>query len=147
MHGFCAEIFYSKKTFKLKGHGNNFNVMATKKRNMLLLPINVSVRPHFSATKILCCKWENMRKPTSPGTLSRFCETFFLLSNQIHWKFKMNQNILTKIFYNKMADSESMQPNQKLSDEEKQLLLILINIIKPSRLQKLIFKTRKKNQL
>ena len=59
----------------------------------------------------------------------------------------MNQNILTKIFYNKMADSESMQPNQKLSDEEKQLLLILINIIKPSRLQKLIVKTRKKNQL
>ena len=59
----------------------------------------------------------------------------------------MNQNILNKIFYNKMADSESVQPKQKLSDEEKQLLLILINIIKPSRLQKLIFKTRKKNQL
>ena len=46
-----------------------------------------------------------------------------------------------------MADSESVQPNQKLSDEEKQLLLILINIIKPSRHQKLIVKTRKKNQL
>ena len=46
-----------------------------------------------------------------------------------------------------MVDSESVQPNQKLSDEEKQLLLILINIIKPSRLQKLIVKTRKKNQL
>ena len=44
----------------------------------------------------------------------------FLLSNQIHRKFKTNQNILT--FYNKMVDSANVQPKQKLPDEENQLL-------------------------
>ena len=32
-----------------------------------------------SAKKILCCKWENVRKPTCPRNLSRFSETY--LSN------------------------------------------------------------------
>ena len=64
-----------------------------------------------------------MRQPTCPHTLSRFSETFFLLSNQIHRKFKTNQNILSKTFYNKMADSENVQPKQKQSDEEKTTLI------------------------
>ena len=48
---------------------------------------------------------------------------FILLSNQIHRKFKTNQNILSKTFYNKIADSENVQPEQKLSDEEKATLI------------------------
>ena len=137
-----------------------------KKRNMFQSPINVSACSHVksisfatfflkcfvaetkknsnqfgfflfvSAAEILCCKWENMRKPTCPGTLSRFSKTFLLLSNQIHRKFKTNQNILSKTSHNKMADSENVQPKEKLSDEEKQLLSFLINKIKHSDLQK-----------
>ena len=64
-----------------------------------------------------------MRKSTCPRTLSRFAEIFFLLSNQIHRKFKANQNMLSKTFYNKMVDSENVQPKQKLSDEEKTTLI------------------------
>ena len=64
-----------------------------------------------------------MRKPTSPRTLSRFSEIFFLLSDQIHGKFKTNQSILSKTFYNKMTDSENVKPKQKLSDEEKTTLI------------------------
>ena len=56
--------------------------------------------------------------------MSRFFETCYLLSNQIHRKFKTNQNILSKRFYNKMADSENMQLKQKLSDEEKPILVM-----------------------
>ena len=58
-----------------------------------------------------------------PRSLSRFSETFFLLSNQIHRKFKTNQNILSKTFYNKMADSENLQLKQKLSNEKKTTLI------------------------
>ena len=55
-----------------------------------------------------------------PRTLSRFSETFFLLSNQIHQKLKTNQNILFKPFYNKMR---IVKTKQKLSDEEKATLV------------------------
>ena len=68
----------------------------------------------------MCRKWENMRKPMCPRTLSRFSETFFLLSNQIHQKLKTNQNILFKPFYNKMR---IVKTKQKLSDEEKATLV------------------------
>ena len=61
-----------------------------------------------------------MRKPMCPRTLSRFSETFFLLSNQIHRKLKTNQNILFKPFYNKMR---IVKTKQKLSDEEKATLV------------------------
>ena len=61
-----------------------------------------------------------MKKPACPSFLSRFAETFLLLSSQIHWKLKINQNILT--FYNKMVGSENVQLKQKLPDEENQLL-------------------------
>ena len=61
-----------------------------------------------------------MRKPMCPRTLSRFSETFFLLSNQIHQKLKTNQNILFKPFYNKMR---IVKTKQKLSDEEKATLV------------------------
>ena len=64
-----------------------------------------------------------MRKPKCPRTLSRFSETFFLLSNQIHREFKTNQNILSNIFCNKIADSENVQPKQRLFDEEKTTLI------------------------
>ena len=77
-----------------------------------------------------------MRKSTCPRTLSRFSEIFFLLSNQIHRKFKANQNMLSKTFYNKMVDRENVQPKQKLSDEDKQLLSAFIKRIKQSGLQK-----------
>ena len=55
--------------------------------------------------------------------MSRFSEICFLLFNQIHRKFKTNQNILSKTFYKNMADGESVQPKQKLSDEEKTTLI------------------------
>ena len=61
-----------------------------------------------------------MRKPMCSRTLSRFSETFFLLSNQIHQKLKTNQNILFKPFYNKMR---IVKTKQKLSDEEKATLV------------------------
>ena len=66
-----------------------------------------------------------MRKPTCPRTLSRLLKHFFL-SNQVHGKFKTNQNILSKTFCDKMADSENVQPKQKLSDKKN--LSTLINL-------------------
>ena len=66
-----------------------------------------------------------MRKPTCPRTLSRLLKHFFL-SNQVHGKFKTNQNILSKTFCDKMADSENVQPKQKLPDKKN--LSTLINL-------------------
>ena len=152
------------RPLKLRRHGNIFYAMATKNEiccNHKYMFQRVSALNFFglqlfssifccwnkkksnqfdfffvSATKILCYKWENMRKSTCPRTLSRFSEIFFLLSNQIHRKFKANQNMLSKTFYNKMVDSENVQPKQKLSDEDKQLLSAFIKRIKQSGLQK-----------
>ena len=61
-----------------------------------------------------------MKKLACPLSLSRFSKTFFLLSSQIHQKFKSNQNMRT--FYDKMVDNENVQLKQKLPDGENQIL-------------------------
>ena len=69
MHGFCAEIFYSKQTFKLRGHGNNFNVMATKKTKYVAIANKCFSAPPFFSNQNLMLQVRKHEKTHIPRHL------------------------------------------------------------------------------